>query len=68
MEECLDDHLAVLRKPGYADAWPYRDNPREYARRISDSTGLKYATATDYAEAMWKTIASVNRIIRERGL
>jgi flagellar protein FlgJ len=65
MEECLADHLAVLRKPGYADAWPYRNDPREFARRISDYVGAKYATAENYAEAMIKTINSVEKLINE---
>jgi flagellar protein FlgJ len=45
IEDCLDDHLSVLRKPGYADAYPYRNEPEEFARRISDSVGAGYATA-----------------------
>jgi flagellar protein FlgJ len=66
MEGCLSDHLALLRKPGYADAWPYRDDPREFARRISDSAGARYATAPDYAETMAAVIDCVEKIIRER--
>jgi flagellar protein FlgJ len=64
LEDCLEDHLAVLKKPGYADAWPYRDDPKEFARRIMDSTGVKYATATNYAQSMAATIDSVQRIVK----
>jgi flagellar protein FlgJ len=65
MEECLDDHLSVLRKTGYADAWPYRNDPKEYARRISDYAGAKYATAENYAAAMIATINSVEKLLKE---
>jgi flagellar protein FlgJ len=68
LEECLSDHLAVLRKSGYADAYPYRNDPKEFARRISDSVGAGYATAPDYAETMAIVIDMVTRIIREQGL
>ncbi|MDR2469786.1 MAG: hypothetical protein LBD27_04820, partial [Tannerella sp.] len=27
LEACLDDHLAILRKSGYADAWPRTGRP-----------------------------------------
>jgi flagellar protein FlgJ len=64
LEDCLDDHLSILKKSGYADAWAYRDNPREYAKRLVDSTGAKYATATNYVEVLHSFIASVENIIR----
>jgi flagellar protein FlgJ len=66
--ECLDDHLGVLRGPGYADAWPCRNDPKEFARRISDGVGARYATAPDYAAVMAGVIDSVERIVREQGL
>jgi flagellar protein FlgJ len=68
LSDCLDDHLAILRKPAYADAWPYRKEPKVYAQRISDSTGAKYATAPDYAELMSDVIDTVRRIVAEQGL
>ena len=40
VDACLDDHLALLKKPMYADAWPYRNDAKEYARRLVDNTGL----------------------------
>jgi flagellar protein FlgJ len=67
-EECLDDHLSVLRGSGYADAWPYRDDPREFARRISDSAGARYATSPAYVGTMHQVIGSVERIAGELGL
>ena len=68
LDECLDNHLELLRKPGYADAWPYRDDPKEFARRLMDGTGAKYATAPDYAEVMASVIDNVARIAKTEGL
>jgi flagellar protein FlgJ len=62
---CLDDHLSLLKKPAYSDAWPYRDNPKEFARRIVDGTGAKYATAPDYAPVMYSIIDSVEKYVKE---
>lgn len=53
---------------GYADAWPYRDDPKEFARHLVDSTGAKYATAPDYAEVMASMIDNVARIVKENRL
>lgn len=68
LDECLDNHLALLRKPGYADAWPYRDDPKEFARRLVNNTGAKYATAPDYAEVMAAIIDNVAAIVKTSGL
>lgn len=68
LDECLDNHLELLRKPGYADAWPYRDDPKEFARRLVDDTGAKYATAPNYAEVMAGIIDTVERIVKTESL
>jgi flagellar protein FlgJ len=68
LDNCLNDHLAILKKPGYADAWPYRNDPKEYARRISDSVGAQYATAPNYASLMAQVIDSVGNYVKELGL
>ena len=68
LDECLDNHLELLRKPGYADAWPYRDDPKEFARRLVDDTGAKYATAPNYVEVMAGIIDTVARIVETEGL
>lgn len=68
IDECLDNHLALLRSPGYADAWPYRDDAKEFARRLVDSTGARYATAPDYASVMASIIDNVERIVKANGL
>lgn len=52
VDECLRDHLALLQKPCYADAWPYRKDPEEFVKRIQDDKGLRYATSPTYVEVM----------------
>lgn len=68
IEECLDNHLELLRKPGYADAWPYRHDAKEFARRLVDDTGAKYATAPNYASVMASLIDIVANIVKSVGL
>lgn len=68
LDECLDNHLALLCKPGYADAWPYRGDAKEFARRLVDSTGAKYATAPNYAVVMASMIDNVAAIVKTYGL
>ena len=65
IEECLSDHMSVLKNSGYADAWPYRKNPKEFARRISDNVGSKYATDPNYAGVMSSVIDTVSKRITE---
>lgn len=68
LEECLKDHLALLKKPMYADAWVYRNEPIEYAKRLVDDTGAKYATDPDYASVMASMIKQVDKIVKDIGL
>ena len=63
--DCLADHLAILKKLEYSDAWPYRKNPELYVRKLVDNVGGKYATAPDYAEIMDKIFKMVRRIVKE---
>lgn len=63
-EDCLREHLRIFKKSGYADAWPYRKNAKEFARRIADNKGCKYATDPNYAQVMSAMIDSVQRVIR----
>lgn len=65
--DCLSDHLAILKKKGYADAWPYRHDAQEYLRRIVDSVGSKYATDPNYVETMLKIIEMVkSQVIKQQ--
>ena len=57
--DCLRDHLRILKMKGYADAWPYRKDAKEYVRRIVDSVGSKYATDPNYVDTMYKVIEMV---------
>lgn len=68
IDECLDNHLALLRKPAYADAWPYRGDAKEFARRLVDDTGAKYATGPGYADIMASLIDNVAAIVKTIGL
>ena len=68
IEGCLGDHLEILTKSGYADAWPYRKDPKEYARRLVDTVGARYATAPNYAGVMAGVINDVERYVRELGI
>jgi flagellar protein FlgJ len=65
LEDCLDDHLSVLKRSGYADAWDYRSDPKEFARRITDGTGAKYATDSNYPAMMCAVIDTVTNRIKE---
>lgn len=65
VEDCLRDHLAILKKPGYADAWPYRHDPEEFARRLQDAVGSRYATAPNYADMMASMFRSVNKYLAQ---
>ena len=65
LEDCLDDHINVLRGKGYADAWAYRKDAKEFARRIVDAVGPKYATGPNYASVMCSTIDTINNRINE---
>lgn len=63
-EQCLREHLRLFKKPGYADAWAYRKNARDFARHITNNVGCKYATDPNYYNTMCAMISSVERIIR----
>lgn len=68
VSECLDDHLAILKKPGYADAWPYRDDARKFTEYIVNDIGPKYATAPNYYTEMCKVITMVEKVVKEERL
>lgn len=63
LEEAIRDHNELFKKPMYADAWPHRLYAKEFAKRISDAKGAKYATDPNYYRTMWRMIDSVNAII-----
>jgi flagellar protein FlgJ len=61
LEDSLEDHLSLLKGPLYRDAWPYRHDPREYARRIAGT----YATGPDYAKTLIAVIDKVKKVTDE---
>lgn len=62
--DCLSDHLRILKKPQFSDAWPVRMDARKYVRKIEDSVGGKYATAPDYVGTMDKMFNMVEESVR----
>lgn len=65
--DCLRDHLRILKLKGYADAWPYRKDAKEYVRRIVDSVGSKYATDPNYVDTMYRVIEMVkSEVIKQQ--
>lgn len=68
LEDCLYDHQALFRKSGYADAWLYRNDPREFVKRLMDDTGWKYATGPEYVKTALSIINTVEQIVKEQGL
>jgi flagellum-specific peptidoglycan hydrolase FlgJ len=63
LEECLSEHSRIFQKPGYADAWPYRNQRFEFARRIVNNVGCKYATDPNYYNTMCAMIKSVQKYL-----
>ena len=61
LEACLREHTRLLQKPGFADAWPHRHDALEFARRICNNTGSKYATSPVYLTQ----ITSLIKIVRD---
>ena len=59
LKECLDDHLAIFKKPMYSDAWEYRDNPLMFALKITDDNKAKYATSPDYYRSLRNVIITL---------
>ena len=64
LADCLAEHSRLLQKPGYVDAWPYRHDAEEFARRICDNKGSKYATSPDYLRQMLLLISSVRKLMK----
>ena len=68
LEEGLRDHNALFRKAIYADAWPYRLRAKEFAVRISDLNGGRYATDPMYSRTMCRMIDIVSKIVKEESV
>ncbi len=59
LTECINDHMQILKKDVYRDAWPYRKDPYEFTKRIVDEVGGKYATAPNYVSVMSSIIKKI---------
>ena len=66
--DCLSDHLAILKKPQFADAWPFRNDAKQYVKKIQDLVGGKYATSPSYVDTMDKMIDIVIKSINKQKL
>lgn len=62
LQDCLKEHSRLLQKPGYADAWPYRHDPEQFAHRICNNVGCKYATSPVYQQRLLYLINTVRKI------
>jgi flagellum-specific peptidoglycan hydrolase FlgJ len=62
LQDCLKEHSRLLQKPGYSDAWPYRHDPEQFAQRISNNVGCKYATSPNYLKQLLALIPTVEKI------
>lgn len=65
LSDCLIDHMAILKKPGYADAWPYRNDPDKFVEKIQDCVGSRYATSPDYVQTMKKLFRMVEKEVKK---
>ena len=68
VSDCLNDHLSILRKPQFADAWPYRNSSCLYVRHLQDAIGCKYATSPDYVGTMDKIFGIIEKSVKEQRL
>lgn len=62
LDAALADHLEILHKPHFANAWPYRKSPEEFVKRLQ-SGKMKYATDPNYVTIMNKMFAMVRRYL-----
>lgn len=67
LEQCLSDHFAILSKPHFTHAWPYRNNPVKFVEQLQAGK-MKYATDPNYVATMKKMFAMVEKAIKEERL
>lgn len=65
VSDCLADHMAILKKPGYADAWSHRNDPDKFVEKIQDTVGSRYATSPDYVTTMKKLFRMVEKEVKK---
>lgn len=67
IEQCLADHLKVLKLSHFSSAWKYRDDPREFVKQIQAGP-KKYATDPNYVTVMVSVINMVEKLVKEIGI
>ena len=67
IEECLEDHFAILKKPHFAHAWPHRHSPERFVEQLQ-AKEMKYATSPTYVATMKQMFRTVERYTKELGL
>lgn len=67
LEQCLNDHFEILRKPHFSHAWPYRNDPVKYVELLQ-SGKMKYATDPGYVNTLRKVIGMVEREVNKQNL
>lgn len=67
LEQCLDDHFAILSKPHFAHAWPHRQDAAKFVEQLQAGK-MKYATDPNYVATMKKMFAMVAKAVKEEGL
>lgn len=67
LEECLQDHFEILKKPHFAHAWPFRGDASKFAEQLQAGR-LKYATDPNYVKTLQSIIRTVEKIVLEEKL
>jgi flagellar protein FlgJ len=63
-EGCFADHLEVLRKPWFKEAWNHTDDAYKFAECIARGDGkYKYATAPNYEQSLKEMVRTIERLI-----
>lgn len=63
LEQCLQDHFDILRKPHFAHAWKYKDDPEKFIEALQ-SGKLKYATDPNYVSVMKQMFKTVEKLLK----
>lgn len=63
LEQCLQDHFDILKKPHFAHAWKYKDDPEKFIEALQ-SGKLKYATDPNYVPVMKQMFKTVEKLLK----
>ena len=68
LEDCLKDHVEILKKPLYKEAWGFRDNPFIFALMVTNKLRSKYLISPAYytnLRAILITLSSKEEWLKE---